>query len=557
MYASVPRFAALCALAIIPHLTQAQTDVVNDFGPATMESNPSVDFHGPAGLTLLPFDDGFDAPELDAERWTVYTQNGSCSVEDGYLRQDLVAGGGDSWATVVPKHTFAAGSWFDLEAKFDASHLPATNSWFMVIRITVVDHIQVEMIRSYHVSRHAWSSQCRYWSGTYWGPWSQQTWTTEDVTTVGWLGFDRLDGSTTLRAWYRGSGAWIPWASFADCGGTASVSVTTNNWVQHAYGYGLWDSYEVNIPGAPYLGDGQGIRLPVDSGIDRVNLTRLAWDAVVPDNTSVAFQLRAAPGAGGAPGAWTEWFGPGGSPDLWFDASPVPVTFTPDYCQWVQWRVRLTSADGLETPRVNSVQLDWETNPQPVELASFSAAWEDQRVCLRWSTASESDNVGFRVLHRESDAQPWKPICDLIPGAGTTQEPRQYACAHDADPLSWHHYLLEDVDARGTATRHGPVSVAPAHMATNLSPNCPEPFSGTTRWLLPGEAPPHEAWIADLAGRRICDVPWSWTGGAWSLAWHGRDGSGRSMPAGPYVLSVLRDGALFRQVCVKAGSPRR
>jgi hypothetical protein len=102
-----------------------------------------------------------------------------------------------------------------------------------------------------------------------------------------------------------------------------------------------------------------------------------------------------------------------------------------------------------------------------VELESFAAhsSGAGHPVSVEWSTSSEIDNVGFNLLRvRFENGYPipsGKVNNQLIPGAGTSADGAEYDYL---DPLPLQHgekrgYVLVDIDANGTATRHGPIGV--------------------------------------------------------------------------------------------------
>jgi len=98
-----------------------------------------------------------------------------------------------------------------------------------------------------------------------------------------------------------------------------------------------------------------------------------------------------------------------------------------------------------------------------VVLESFAAVGLDSAVELRWKTASELRNLGFH-LHRSSSASgPWARItASLIPGLGSSPVGQAYAFVDSGLANGTpYFYRLEDVDASGVATFHGPVSATP------------------------------------------------------------------------------------------------
>ena len=114
--------------------------------------------------------------------------------------------------------------------------------------------------------------------------------------------------------------------------------------------------------------------------------------------------------------------------------------------------------------------------PTAVELAAFDATAQENGVLLSWETASEIDNVGFNIYRAASQVgQEIKLNPYLIAG----QDPGGVAGAayafldESAAAGVTYTYWLEDIDASGAATRHGPV-VANVGAARTL-PGRPRP----------------------------------------------------------------------------------
>ncbi|MBN1425071.1 S8 family serine peptidase [Candidatus Fermentibacteria bacterium] len=96
----------------------------------------------------------------------------------------------------------------------------------------------------------------------------------------------------------------------------------------------------------------------------------------------------------------------------------------------------------------------------PVELASFSGEGAPGAAVLRWSTASESENLGFYLLRAVSADDVFVRVnSELIPGAGTTQSPREYSYRDEPLASARYYYTLVDVASDGRTTTHGPIQV--------------------------------------------------------------------------------------------------
>ena len=95
-----------------------------------------------------------------------------------------------------------------------------------------------------------------------------------------------------------------------------------------------------------------------------------------------------------------------------------------------------------------------------VELESFTAiALRGRDVRITWTTASEIDNYGFRILRAPVGGEP-VAISGLIPAKGDELNGATYEFLDTAGlPRGTYLYYLEDVDAYGNVSRHGPVRV--------------------------------------------------------------------------------------------------
>jgi len=78
---------------------------------------------------------------------------------------------------------------------------------------------------------------------------------------------------------------------------------------------------------------------------------------------------------------------------------------------------------------------------------------------LRWTTASEVDNLGFDIYRGESEDGPFVRITpEPIPGAGTIDEPQSYVFVDDTnDPSKGYYYYIESISVHGVRERFSPV----------------------------------------------------------------------------------------------------
>ena len=118
----------------------------------------------------------------------------------------------------------------------------------------------------------------------------------------------------------------------------------------------------------------------------------------------------------------------------------------------------------------------------PVELASFEAAQSGESdVELRWTTASETNNAGFRVQHRASGEESWTKLGYVASKAsgGTTTEAKTYRFDAEDLAVGTHEFRLKQMDLDGTAHLHDPVDVElQMQQALRLKAPAPNPVQG-------------------------------------------------------------------------------
>ncbi|NOY06617.1 MAG: T9SS type A sorting domain-containing protein [Chlorobi bacterium] len=121
----------------------------------------------------------------------------------------------------------------------------------------------------------------------------------------------------------------------------------------------------------------------------------------------------------------------------------------------------------------------------PVELTSFIARRVDDKILLRWKTATEVNNYGFDI-ERSLDSRHWRRIA-FIQGQGTINTPQTYQYTDFPPPsvLSQPlvYYRLRQIDRDGGFEFSDVVTVANTHRTSAgpvLFQNYPNPFSGRT-----------------------------------------------------------------------------
>jgi len=123
--------------------------------------------------------------------------------------------------------------------------------------------------------------------------------------------------------------------------------------------------------------------------------------------------------------------------------------------------------------------LKFAGNPVPVELKSFAATVIGKNVNLNWSTATETNNLGFEV-QRKSSSGDFAKIA-FIEGHGTTIETQVYSYADKNVESGKYSYRLKQVDLNGSFKYSNTVEVdVKVPNKFELSQNYPNPFNPTT-----------------------------------------------------------------------------
>jgi hypothetical protein len=150
-------------------------------------------------------------------------------------------------------------------------------------------------------------------------------------------------------------------------------------------------------------------------------------------------------------------------------------------------------------------------SPLPVEMTAFEAVRDGRDVTLAWTTASETNNAGFRVQHQPSSAEAWTQIGFVESGAdgGTTTEAQSYRfdVAQDLAPGT-HRFRLTQVDLDGTTHQSEAVSVTVGlDGALQLTAPAPNPASGpATLSFATQEAQPTTVALYNVLGQKVATL---------------------------------------------------
>ncbi len=211
------------------------------------------------------------------------------------------------------------------------------------------------------------------------------------------------------------------------------------------------------------------------------------------------------------------------------------------------------SGSGSATATVTAAVGDVSTDPLqvvfseqvPVELASFGGELVEERVVLNWTTASQTNNAGWRVL-RSSDGETYEIVSELIPGAGTTDALLNYTFTDEGLPAVLKAtYVLEQVDLDGSVHRSNGVEVLlgarfqipPTEFASAVYPNPFNP-STTISYDLPSESLVSIV-IYDALGQEIRRlVTEQRPAGRYTVQWDAKDHQGYGVGSGVYIAKI-------------------
>ncbi len=184
----------------------------------------------------------------------------------------------------------------------------------------------------------------------------------------------------------------------------------------------------------------------------------------------------------------------------------------------------------------------------PVELSGFSAASNGIVVNLSWSTATETENLGFHVYRSLAEGGEYFKITQqLIKGAGSSDQAHYYSYTdRDVQSGMTYYYKLADVDFNGNINFHGPISVTVAGVPSKYSlAQCyPNPFNPETAITFSiKEAGKVSLNIYNLQGQLIRSlVDEEKLAGSYSVIWNGTDDQGVRISSGTYLYTLKVNG---------------
>ncbi len=163
-------------------------------------------------------------------------------------------------------------------------------------------------------------------------------------------------------------------------------------------------------------------------------------------------------------------------------------------------------AGGDDDGTLNNMEAtDWTTEnaPLPVELTTFTAAYNGEAVTLNWETATEVNNYGFEI-ERKPESGDWSKIA-FVEGHGNSNSPKYYTFTDREIPKGVIKYRLKQIDIDGTFEYSDVVEITiTVPQKYSLEANYPNPFNPTTniRLSLP-EAGFVKLEVFDILGKEV------------------------------------------------------
>lgn len=116
----------------------------------------------------------------------------------------------------------------------------------------------------------------------------------------------------------------------------------------------------------------------------------------------------------------------------------------------------------------------------PVELTSFTATSQNQKVTLNWATATEINNNGFEIQRSISNTD--FVTVGFVRGFGTTTEQKEYSYTDNNLQNGLYTYRLKQIDYNGSFEYSDAIEVDVRSLDSySLEQNYPNPFNPTTK----------------------------------------------------------------------------
>ncbi len=207
----------------------------------------------------------------------------------------------------------------------------------------------------------------------------------------------------------------------------------------------------------------------------------------------------------------------------------------------------LTLVTGSLAGTINNDPLSSGDVSLPVQLSGFSATQQGASVILKWTTESETNNLGF-VLERSQDQTSWAPVASYkthsaLNGQGTSSSVANYTFTDsNVHPGTAYFYRLSDVNVDGRVSMIASVNITVDALpeTTDMDKAYPNPFNPET-YIGYNLADDSDVEIAvfDMLGRRLKVLhAGNQTAGRYHVCWNATDHAGSHVPTGTYIIRM-------------------
>ena len=178
-------------------------------------------------------------------------------------------------------------------------------------------------------------------------------------------------------------------------------------------------------------------------------------------------------------------------------------------------------------------------NPVPVELTSFTANTEEDKITLSWETATEKNNAGFDV-ERSIDKKSFVKV-GSVRGNGTTTEKQTYSYVDKISGGGKFYYRLKQIDLDGSFHYSNTLEVSALPTVFKLSQNYPNPFNPST--TIKFQIPQQEKVVLEIyntLGERVKTlVDEIKAPGFYHETWNGTNNNNVHVASGVYIYRVV------------------